>query len=386
MKPDRSNEHRIGPEDVARFLNGDVTDLAEVERIAQAIQTDPQVGRWYEQLDLEHLLPEEEPDEAERASMAALRDSVALRARVLQRSVLWLLQPDAPLSEWLGRRQINGTVVGQVAGAERALPFSARPSVERPDSVVIAVDLPADHKVLGLVAGRLALETPRKQAVGEVTLQYVVPRPKDIAAGTTADTALQLNAGSVALRPKADAAHAPEESAVLSASEWREGPRSPTAKSRDLWWEYVEELEEHQRLRVRACPVAGRERAIVVAEMGCTDTDGRRATVCRTVSLATSRDRPRPGGWLEGHSRLPLPPDAAVARITVTVRSLTERDLHLLEPAGVSELLAEQDFTALPAAQAEGGLRFRLLESDRHLLADSAATCCLRVAVPQQEN
>lgn len=117
-------------------------------------------------------------------------------------------------------------------------------------------------------------------------------------------------------------------------------------------------------------------RVRVVAEMSYVDSGGRTVVQRRLVELHI----PYGERW-KGSARFRPPARAQEQKLRFLVRPFTARDLDLLPPASVCDVLVDANFASMQLHPIADGFRFRpLLPHQQQLLTDPDARWCLRMA------
>jgi hypothetical protein len=352
----------ITPEDVARLLNGEVTDKHEWLRITQAVETDPKVQAWYDQLDIESLLPDDDDPEqlAETSGRAAL----------IARSRLFRLHLDVSPAKLLTElNSARGQVVGEIAEASRTFDCTLRRVADDPPAFELTVaGWPEDWQPLAVLLGRFAY-VDRQPAVKTFPLKRARIRRADIGLGENLPAAdsgtFQPMLGFLTL-DSAPSGNVPRELSAHSASS------GPAGRSDDIEWGF----DEHQGrlLHVIARVPDNREGDVLVAELRCTNSAGEPVVQWQLVVLDRRLDD---GRWRGSAAFAPLG-ELGSRQVTITVRSLTDAD--------VVPFLARQSYVSLPIEPAASGFRFQARWADQQAAArDLNTRWCLQAAPSGKE-
>lgn len=355
--------------DVARYLNGEVTEDADMQRIEEAMIHDPKVERWVHELDLESMLPEEPEGETE-ANATELASWTRNYLDKLRRSELWRLELDQPLA---GINEPGSQAQGYLVRAERH---------ERHHLSCVVRRVGGQRKSFELKL------TKDAWPFGYEPLQLLVgPISPAVLGG--ADEAVHEDPTTVSLPELRRRIEREEHAGVLAADDGEETQQKKklTGKSGQFNWSLVE--ERGCLVEVDGPRLAARDERIVVVELGYQRGDQERPIPLGQAVLLSGR--PDAERWT-GSAHFRVLRDVADYHVTVNVEPLAENDLYLLDPANAYRLLlADQDVFSLHLSRgpSEGLFTFQLAGSQEELLAEdpeASSHLHLRVATPDEED
>ena len=144
----------ITRQQLARWMNGEISDPDEYARIADAVERDPEVGRWFDLMDLDRFVEHEdvEPLPTELAELAGSIFSAC------SRSVLFPIKFADP--SWGNALRAAGEVAGQltrwVPGGKEVLELRLKRVAEQPATYRMDImNWPEDYEPVCVVLAHL---------------------------------------------------------------------------------------------------------------------------------------------------------------------------------------------------------------------------------------
>lgn len=351
--------------DIARWLEGDVTDPREIDRILQAIETDPGLAAVADLLSGD----EDDPDIGPPHDLQ-LQQLVREQGALLQGSVLWQIKPSAPpvsgISPWqalLERQPVVGTLHGRHHGNDFTLPVALEPVAGDPERLALCVEWPGGTRPVSLIVGVFDYGRPRSQS-WEIPLPVTVVQPERD-------------------RWRRDLQRAMEHSGVAAAASGRAVSVTPqNVESPPFTYEL---FDGGRKLAVWGHVHDARDSETVIAEVSYIGPNRQRLVILKPVTLQPGFDvdgRPT----THGMGVIDLPFDATVEKATVTIREASDNELPKFDPSQVSALLAAEEFVALPLTEVDGGAIFRVrYPHHREAFSQPNAGLFIRVALDDPE-
>jgi len=316
-------------------------------------------------LDLERLLPDEQPEKDNSPQFKAFEAMVAGEIAARRSAELWLLRGDRPLCNLLtGTDAITGHVVRRVQGATAEFPFRIERSNAAASLFLLKAHLPDGYQPSGLRLGTFAYRQ-FEPANARFQLKSVkrAARPGPPADHPMSHMPVMLGAGTLAA----------DDGDILPMI------AIPSAKSADIAWTFH---EGRSLLEATGTLPAGLDGDIVVAELQHTDAGGQPVVQRRAINLGFQLDD---GRW-KGNTQFQAPSEVTDETATITVRPLTDNDLPLLKPDHLTAFLARQEFVALPIEETIDAFSFRGRWDDQRQAISDPETCwCLEVVAPGKE-
>ena len=360
----------ITRQQLARWMNGEISDPQEIARIADAVERDPEVGRWFDLMDLDRFV---EDEDAEPLPPELAREAESIFS-ACSRSVLFPMK--FADRSWGKTLRAAGEVAGQltrwVPGGKEVLELRLRQIAEQP--LTYRMDIkswPEGYEPVCVVLAHLRysrLQPARYPGMGVTGL----------AAETDDEETVSIPFPEALTRAPQTAEYA------LGAATDEEG--TPEAQPIE-----IESADIHGKLNLSllSLQIEGaipeeRLTDCVVAELQIKDNTGRWHEQRRLIRL----ERTKAGEPARGAAQFRQPDFGVGQDVQLAIRPLADEDVYLLAPDDANDVLADaEDMVTLPVEQKEDGLEFQVRWPDQErLLADAGAGWFLQVAEPREES